>query len=323
MNDPVKGFDGIIPVNKPRGPTSHDIVAMLRKHLGMKKIGHTGTLDPLAEGLLLCCTGKCTRLSRFFMSLNKEYLAVARFGASTDTMDSEGYFTHGISDVVLDRGRLNDICRDLVGEIEQTPPMFSAVKMNGKPLYRLARKGKSVDRIPRLVRIYGLTLISVEDYRAFLKIRCSSGTYIRSLIDDIGKQIGPGAYLESLTRTSIGPFKLHNSFTPEQMKKLGFEKIAMVPEEAMSFLPAFMLTASERKRFNHGLSIEFDSARYRAPFLPRDTETAKKGEVGTGSNQQSVISVLSENNTFLGIGSRSGLSTIKPMVVFRSGNGET
>ena len=323
LNDSGDGAGGIIPVYKPSGPTSHDMVAMLRKRFGIRKIGHTGTLDPLAEGLLLCCTGKCTRLSRFFMALDKEYRALARFGASTDTMDSEGRILNTVSGVELETERLALICKELVGESEQTPPMFSAVKRNGKPLYRLARQGKQIVLTPRPINIYKLALMSVEGDRAHLKIRCSSGTYIRALIDDIGKRTGFGAYLESLTRTAIGPFDIRSSYAPEQINELECGEMAMIPEKALEFLPAFVTTRSEGIRFSHGQNVKFDPMRYRAPVHTREKGNMETSESGPVLDESAFLTILTENGNFLGIGSKGESGTVKPIVVFRPGGGET
>lgn len=202
---------GFINVYKPKGITSHDVVAKLRRATKIKQIGHTGTLDPFAEGVLPVCIGKATRLIEYLKD-DKEYLATVQFGAATNTFDTEGEFTSK-STQKINRGDLEKELENFRGEILQTPPIYSALKVNGKKLYEYAREGKSVEIEPRKVTIYKLELKSFDEatQMAELLISCSKGTYIRSIANDLGQNLGCGGYLTKLIRTKAGAFVVENS----------------------------------------------------------------------------------------------------------------
>lgn len=219
-------LDGILLVDKPKGPTSHDVVDRLRRKLKMKKIGHAGTLDPNATGLLIMLLGKATKVSQYLMSLDKEYIGRLEFGKETNTYDAEG-------DVMVERPipegfnaeGLNEVLATFMGDQYQTPPMFSAKKVDGVPLYKLARKGKEIEREPRFIHISTLQTRSFELPYADVFVRCSKGTYIRSLAHDIGEKVGCGAYLAELRRTASDRFSIDDAVTLEKIEEMSLIEI--------------------------------------------------------------------------------------------------
>lgn len=214
-------MDGIINVYKEKGFTSHDVVAKLRGILQMKKIGHTGTLDPDATGVLPVCVGKATKVCDLLTDKDKIYEAVIRFGVTTDTLDMTGTVT-GEYPVAVTKEQLVDTLAVFVGEIDQIPPMYSAIKINGKKLYELARKGQEVERKPRRVMIHELTLLAenLEQKECTIRVHCSKGTYIRSLCSDIGEKLGCGAAMKELVRIRVGQFELADAHTLPQIEDM-------------------------------------------------------------------------------------------------------
>ena len=201
----LPGEGGLFNVDKPAGWTSHDVVAKFRSLIKLRQIGHTGTLDPMATGVLLLCVGAATKMARFLVGLEKEYHGVMRLGASSDTLDAQGNISTRVGRVETSPEELEEIFRRFTGELQQIPPMYSAVKHRGQPLHRLARRGQSVERQPRTVTIRSLHLDRYQPPRAAFRVVCTSGTYVRVLAADIGDALGTGAYLESLRRQRVGP----------------------------------------------------------------------------------------------------------------------
>jgi tRNA pseudouridine55 synthase len=192
-------------LNKPRNWTSHDVVAVVRRATGEKRVGHAGTLDPFATGLLVVGVGRAfTRLLDTFKAHEKEYVVVAQLGATSTTQDCTGTITPTINAPEITRDMIISCLPTFMGTIDQVPPMFSAKKVNGQKLYDLAREGKTIDRKPAQITIYSLELIAFEDKCATLRVVCSTGTYIRTLVHDLGARLGCGAYALELTRTRIG-----------------------------------------------------------------------------------------------------------------------
>jgi tRNA pseudouridine55 synthase len=201
----------IVSFNKGIGITSHDAVVAVKKIFKVRKAGHTGTLDPLATGVLLICLNEATKVAGLVESLEKEYIATARLGESTDTYDSEGRVIRSSDPAAISR---DDVCRTLggfVGEIEQIPPMYSAVKIGGQPLYKLARKGMEIERSPRRVFVKSAEILGFENPFLKLRIVCSKGVYIRSIINDLGNALGAGAHMTGLVRTRVGNFRVEDS----------------------------------------------------------------------------------------------------------------
>jgi tRNA pseudouridine55 synthase len=212
-------MDGLILVDKPKGITSHDVVNRIRKILGQKKVGHFGTLDPLASGLMVVAAGKAAKLFPFFLPYAKSYEGRIRLGISTDTYDAEGKFTSKESKNYPDRKKLLNHMKRFEGEIEQISPPFSAKKYKGKPLYELARQRKKYELKTNLVRVDFFRLKNYDPPFLDFEVKCSSGTYIRSLAHDLGENLGCGAHLIRLKRTNIGDFSIKESFALEEIEK--------------------------------------------------------------------------------------------------------
>ncbi|SDM99259.1 tRNA pseudouridine55 synthase [Paenibacillus sp. yr247] len=246
-------LEGILPVWKPKGFTSHDVVAKVRGILGIKRIGHTGTLDPQVTGVLPLCIGRATRMVEYIQELPKEYEAELRIGLLTDTEDMTGNVLEEVSHVILEEVKVREILHTFIGEIEQIPPMYSAVKIDGKRLYELAREGKEVERKSRKVTIHQLNILHMDLQQKHPEIKfrvsCSKGTYIRTLCVDIGKALGYPAVMKSLVRTSTGSIRQEQCLTFEQiehMKAHGLLQSHMIPmDQAISHIPSVELTTQE------------------------------------------------------------------------------
>ncbi len=209
---------GIINVLKPTGMTSHDVVYFIRKTLNIKKVGHTGTLDPNAAGVLPICVGKATKISQYLTDKKKTYRAELTLGQQTDTQDKYGQVINESQKSVSEDEIIN-VFKKFMGDIMQIPPMYSAIKIKGKKLYELARQGKTVERSPRKVTIYKLEIINITGNRILFDVECSKGTYIRTLCDDIGNELGTYGHMSVLIRTQVDKFSIFNSCTLEQIKK--------------------------------------------------------------------------------------------------------
>ena len=238
-------MDGIINIYKEKGYTSHDVVAKLRGILRMKRIGHTGTLDPDAEGVLPVCIGRATSLCEYLTDKDKEYEAVVHLGIITDTLDMSGDIIER-NNPVCTKAQIEDVLTHFTGEIMQVPPMYSAIKFNGKKLYELARKGKEVERKARRITIYELEILGMELPNVTIRVLCSKGTYIRTLCHDIGQKLGCGAAMQSLLRTRVERFTLADARRLDEIKEF-WEKDEigriLLPVDAMfETLPAITVT---------------------------------------------------------------------------------
>lgn len=212
-------MDGVIVIRKEKGYTSHDVVAKLRGILHMKKIGHTGTLDPDAEGVLPVALGKATRLVDMITDKEKTYEAVMRLGVVTDTQDMSGTILSEVPELQVTEEELRTVTESFAGDYMQVPPMYSALKVNGKKLYELAREGKTVERKPRLVHFYEIEILDIDFPLVRFRVTCSKGTYIRTLCHDIGEKLGCGAAMETLLRTKVGRFTLDDAITLAQTEE--------------------------------------------------------------------------------------------------------
>ena len=212
-------MDGVIVIRKEKGFTSHDVVAKLRGILHMKKIGHTGTLDPDAEGVLPVALGKATRLVDMITDKEKTYETVMRLGVVTDTQDMSGTVLSQASELNVTEEELRTVIESFVGDYMQVPPMYSALKVNGKKLYELAREGKIVERKPRPVHFYEIKILEIDLPLVRFRVTCSKGTYIRTLCHDIGEKLGCGAAMETLLRTKVGRFTLDDAITLTQTEE--------------------------------------------------------------------------------------------------------
>ncbi len=206
-------FDGILLVDKPAGPTSHDIVYKIRRHFNLKKVGHGGTLDPAATGLLVILLGRGTRASNRFMSSDKTYEGTIRLGITTDSQDGQGIVIGEADPSGITRDQLEAAMAKFKGDMYQTPPMVSAIKIEGVPLYKLARKGEEIERKQRFVHIYEFRLLDYTPPSGTFVLRCSKGTYVRTICHDIGAALGVGAHLSQLRRTESAGYTLKNAVT--------------------------------------------------------------------------------------------------------------
>lgn len=219
-------FDGILLVDKPAGPTSHDVVDRIRRHFRLKKVGHGGTLDPAATGLLVILLGRGTRLSERLMSSDKTYEGILRLGAATDTQDAAGTVLRQGDPSAVTRETLEREMAAFRGDLYQTPPMVSAVKQGGVALYKLARRGEEVERKPRLIHIYEFRLLTFALPDASFVLKCTKGTYVRTICHDIGERLGCGAHLAQLRRTVCGNFSLNEAVAFDAL--LGMEQIQLL-----------------------------------------------------------------------------------------------
>ncbi len=212
------GADGILIINKPEGWTSFGLVARLKRLTGEKRVGHAGTLDPIATGVLPVCFGQATRVAEFIAAEAKVYLAEVKLGAATDTFDREGSIVYQGDLAGISADSIRQALASFCGTVEQTPPAYSALKKSGKPYYQLARQGLSVNPKPRRVTIHNISLVKYESPLVTLEVECSKGTYIRSLAHDLGRRLGCGAYLNNLTRLRCGPFFIEDAVTLSQFE---------------------------------------------------------------------------------------------------------
>jgi tRNA pseudouridine55 synthase len=212
--------EGILLVDKPQGITSHDVVSKLRRVFHIKKIGHAGTLDPMATGLLLMLVGKATKASQYLMSMDKEYAGTLRLGQITDSQDADGEIVEERPVPDLTEETVRAEMRTFLGDQYQTPPMYSAKKVNGQPLYKLARKGKTVEREPRVINISKFEMTSFAPREIGFVVACSKGAYIRTVAHDFGEKLGCGAHLNSLRRTGVGKFRIEKADTIEAIENM-------------------------------------------------------------------------------------------------------
>lgn len=215
-----ESLDGALLVDKPAGPTSHDIVNEIRRRFGIKKVGHAGTLDPNATGLLIVLLGRGTKLSEKMMSSDKVYEGKIKFGEETDSYDADGELVGSLPVMPMTLDELDEAAQSFVGDLMQEPPMVSAVKQGGVPLYKLARKGVEVERKARLIHVYSFDILKYEEPVAWFSVACTKGTYVRSLAHDLGKKIGCGAHLLTLRRVISGKFDVDDSIMFEDLMEM-------------------------------------------------------------------------------------------------------
>lgn len=253
-------MDGFLVIDKPAGLTSHDIVARVRRILGLKKAGHTGTLDPFATGVLPVAIGEGTKAIPFLDEAVKEYRATMVLGISTDTQDCTGRVEREGDWSSLSPDTVGEVLDSFVGRGKQIPPMYSAVKQGGVPLYRLARKGCEVERQPRDIEIHSITIERMDLPRINFTVSCSRGTYVRTLAHDMGERLGCGAHLTALRRTRSGPFDLSRAVTLEELSTLQGKgaagSIVVSPNEVLGHLAQVELTEDEVRKVYCGISPE-------------------------------------------------------------------
>ena len=270
-------MNGIIVLNKQRGKTSHDMVSFLRRLTGIKKIGHTGTLDPDATGVLPMCIGKATKAADMLTDSDKAYRAQFILGATTDTQDASGKILT-TSPVNVTKEDIEKAISKYIGEISQIPPMFSAIKKDGKKLYELARRGISVEREPRKVTIYSIKTVAFKDNAVTIDVECSKGTYIRTLCEDIGNTLGCGAYMNTLIRTKSAGFTLSESYTVEELEKLSasgeLEKALLPLDTVFGEYERIDLDEKSACRVKNGVRIRTRSAVSGATYRVYDEKGA-------------------------------------------------
>lgn len=298
-------LDGIINVYKEQGFTSHDVVAKLRGILKQKKIGHTGTLDPAAEGVLPVCLGKGTKVCELLTDKDKTYEAVLLLGTVTDTQDTTGQVlkTHPVS---VTKEEIEEAIYSFVGTYDQVPPMYSALKVNGKKLYELAREGKEVERKSRQVKIYEIEILEYSLPKVRFRVSCSKGTYVRTLCGDIGEKLGCGGCMDSLLRTRVERFELKDSLTLKQIEKLAKE------ERILEILLPVDRVFEQYVKAN--TKEIFDRLVYNGnPVMPEQLE--RKTDKTT-----KIIRLYDSRNTFIGIFERKdGAEIFKPKKMFYGG----
>lgn len=258
---PPSALEGVLSILKPVGMTSHDVVDVMRRLAGTRRIGHTGTLDPGATGVLVLCIGRATRVAEFLADADKEYCVEVTFGRSTDSGDAYGATLREVAVVAVERDRLEAALARFRGEIDQVPPMTSAVHVRGERLYELARRGETIEVAPRRVTIFALDLLEIlaAPPRARLHVRCSKGTYIRRLCFDLGEVLGVGAYASFMVRTRVGRYELAASNTLEEVDALARERrlgeVLEPVDAALAELPAVELSVGQHHAIIHGQAL--------------------------------------------------------------------
>ncbi|MCY6958251.1 tRNA pseudouridine(55) synthase TruB [Clostridium brassicae] len=278
-------MDGVINIYKPIGITSFDVVRTVRKIAKTKKVGHTGTLDPLACGVLPICIGKGTKIVDYIMKGNKVYKAKMKLGVLTDTYDKEGKILE-INEVNVSENDVKNIINSFIGEISQVPPMYSAIKVQGKKLYELARKGIEIERQARNITIYYIDILEIKLPYVEFEVKCSKGTYIRSLCYDIGKKLGCGASMWALERVESGSFSKNNSILLEELNELNFLQKLISIEEALTDYSKVKVNDKCKRLLINGVQV-------------KDTSLL------AGIEKNLLYRIYSQDEEFLGLGKRS------------------
>lgn len=307
--------DGLLNVLKPPGMTSHDVVARVRRLLGIRRIGHTGTLDPGAAGVLVLCVGRATRLVELLQEEDKAYRAEMCLGTATDSQDSFGEPTRTVSDFSVHRNELDAVLASFIGDLEQIPPMTSAVKHQGRRLYELARRGVAVERQPRRIRVDRLDVVRVEPAEDVLRfgarvtfdVTCSKGTYVRTLCSDIGEALGCGAHMSFLLRTRVGALTLADARTLDELERAvaGGEQVLRPMDAALSHLPWVELSDEAARRVLHGQTVSGPAAE-----IPRGA---------TAASVRSLTRLYAPHGRLVAMGEpqRRGKETLwRPRIVF-------
>ncbi|SFJ86767.1 tRNA pseudouridine(55) synthase TruB [Methylophaga sulfidovorans] len=297
-----KGRDitGIVIIDKPTGHSSNHILQRVKRLFDAKKAGHTGSLDPLATGVLPVCLGDATKLSSYLLDADKQYQVTCQLGVITDSGDSDGNVVDELPIPEFDVDTLNNIIQQFIGEIEQVPPMFSALKHQGQPLYKLARQGIDVERKARRIVIYAIEVMDCQSDNFTLSVRCSKGTYIRTLVEDISHALGSGGHVTMLRRTAVAGYDLSQAITVEALQAMA-EKDGFVTldaslqqaEEALPDWPAIVLDEENTKSIGFGQSVTVET-----PFKSAN------------------VRLFNMNNQFLGIGEMSTEGVVAPKRLF-------
>ena len=293
---------GIVALDKPVGMTSNRALQRVRRLYRARKAGHTGSLDPLASGLLPLCLGEATKLSGQLLDAAKTYDVTGRLGQRTETGDAEGEVVEALDWRHVDQDALESCLRDFVGRLEQVPPMYSALKHQGQRLYALARRGERVERPPREVTIHAIKLVDLTGNDVSLRVRCSKGTYIRTLIEDIARALGTCAHVVGLRRTAVGPFRLEDAVTLGELECAvresdrdldNLKRWLIAPDQAVGDLPAIALGADAARRIRHGQAVPSPGGRIAGP-----------------------VRLYDERQTFLGLGEADDTGWLAPRRLF-------
>ncbi|MDD5435590.1 MAG: tRNA pseudouridine(55) synthase TruB [Nitrospira sp.] len=299
-------MDGLLIINKPKGCTSHDVVAKLRRILSIKKIGHTGTLDPDATGVLCVCIGKATRYARYLPENEKEYRAVMKLGEVTDTQDASGKVIKETKGFSISAEQVLEAFKKFTGTIKQIPPMFSAVKVGGTPLYKMARKGQEVYREPREIQVREINLLEYSDCLVKFDVICSKGTYVRTLCNDIGAYLGVGAQLYSLERLASGEFNIKDSIAIEEVEelvKLGQIESRLININGMvAWMPSVKIRESWENAVKNGRGTPADAIQEISGSFDKDSKLRIMDSIGQflsiGSslyNSNEIMGIIGEN----------------------------
>ena len=271
-------MDGIIIINKPSGCTSHDNVSKIRKKLNIKKVGHTGTLDPLATGVLPILLGNATKLSKYLINHDKEYIATIKLGVKTDTADIEGIVLEKQEIPQISEKQIIEVLDSCIGKQKQIPPMYSAIKVKGKKLYEYARNGENIEVEPRDIEIYNIKLIQYKDNNIKFKVACSKGTYIRSLCENIAQKLNTVGTMLELKRTQVGIFKIEEAAELEELLTNGInEENLITPEKLFAKRPKVILNQNQLKSFLNGVKLKTE-------------------------NEDGIYRIYAETNNFIGLG---------------------
>lgn len=271
-------MDGIIIINKPSGCTSHDIVSKIRKKLNIKKVGHTGTLDPLATGVLPILLGNATKLSKYLINHDKKYIATIKLGVKTDTADIEGIVLEKQEVPQISEKQIIEVLDSCIGKQKQIPPMYSAIKVKGKKLYEYARNGENIEVEPRDIEIYNIELIQYKDNNIKFKVACSKGTYIRSLCENIAQKLNTVGTMLELKRTQVGIFKIEEAAELEELLTNGInEENLITTEKLFAKRPKVILNQNQLKSFLNGVKLKTE-------------------------NEDGIYRIYAETNNFIGLG---------------------
>jgi tRNA pseudouridine55 synthase len=311
-------FDGALVIDKPKGKTSHDVVDAVRHLAGMRQIGHLGTLDPLATGVLVLLLGKATRLVQFYSGRRKRYSAGFRFGFATNTFDSDGEADGPDVPPALDKSVLERFAAERVGRFEQMPPSFSAKKIHGRPAYELARKKQVVELKPVEVEVFEYKLTEVEGSIARFVIECSSGTYIRALAHEMGQKLGCGAHLAEISRLAVGEFSLQQAIKLEELAEGArtgkFADYLIKLENLLPNFPRANVLPIVERRVRHGTKFNVTVAQ----IQPGRVEAAPgaTSELDGGEPKLAKLRVFNQQNKLIAIAEAVVPRTYQPVVVF-------
>ena len=298
-NQQVRDINGVVLLDKASGSSSNHVLQQVKRLFGANKAGHTGSLDPLASGLLPICLGQATKVAQFLLDGDKRYFVRAKFGQVSSTGDSEGKIVNFGSTQGIDESSIRAILLKFIGDINQVPPMYSALKRKGIPLYKLARKGIEIERSSRPLTIHEINFLNLDDAVVSLEVSCSKGTYIRTLVEDIGKSLGCGGHVVELRRTGFAHLDLSGSKTYEQLSKL--------KEQNLESLDSVILSADDMLPNLKSVYLDSDQT--------RDIKLGKKIEYLGFSNSHK-LKLYDHNKQFLGIGESNLMSEILPKRLF-------